>query len=356
MKIYFIGFGLLLLLLACSPKPQEVTNHSNEFEFQENLSDYHFFKGGLAQLEPESGVLPYELNTTLFSDYAHKARFIKLPEGTKMTLEEAELNFPEGTILIKNFFYLHNEQKPALGKRLLETRLLVKHEDEWLVANYEWNEDQTDAKRNILGGKKLVRWIDDAGIEREVQYLIPDNNDCKSCHKKNGAVVPIGPKVRNLNKLVAHEGKEFSNQLVVWKEKGFIDLLGRDPHEFPQLPIWDDASNYNLEGRARAYLDVNCAHCHSKEGPASNTGLFLTYEEQSNQRIGIFKGPVSAAQGSGDLMYDIVPGNADASIVVYRMNSAETGIAMPEIGKTIIHEEGVALIAEWINEMEEVLR
>jgi hypothetical protein len=101
-----------------------------------------------------------------------------------------------------------------------------------------------------------------------------------------------------------------------------------------------------------AYLDVNCAHCHSQFGPATNTGLFLNSEEKSPHRIGVFKGPVSAAQGSGNLKYNIVPGDANASILVYRLKSIETGVAMPEIGRSLVHSEGVQLISDWINQME----
>lgn len=346
-----VGFLMFFMIVSCQNEAKKNTTFSKKaFEFQEHLSDYHFFEGPMAGLQPANGVLPYELNTALFSDYAHKARFIKLPEGESMNYADGELNFPEGTILIKNFFYYHDETKLEQGRRIIETRLLIKQAEEWKVANYEWNEAQTDAVRNILGGKKAVSWVNHAGTKRDIEYVIPDNNDCKSCHKQDGYVIPIGPKINNLNTSILTDGKS-KNQLEHWASLGALNGLG-NMEGIPQLPVWDEHDGASLTERARAYLDVNCAHCHSRQGPASNTGLFLNYTESDPHRIGVFKGPVSAAQGSGNLKYNIVPGNPDQSIMHFRMNSAETGIAMPEVGKTIVHEEGVQLIAEWIEEME----
>jgi hypothetical protein len=57
---------------------------------------------------------------------------------------------------------------------------------------------------------------------------------------------------------------------------------------------------------------------------------------------------VAAGRGSGSLRYDIVPGHPNQSILLYRMKTNDPAIAMPEIGREQIHEEGVALIEEWI--------
>jgi hypothetical protein len=66
---------------------------------------------------------------------------------------------------------------------------------------------------------------------------------------------------------------------------------------------------------------------------------------------GICKTPVAAGAGSGGLQYDIVPGNAAESIFDYRMDSNQPDVRMPEIGRTLIHTEGVALVREWINSL-----
>jgi hypothetical protein len=124
-----------------------------------------------------------------------------------------------------------------------------------------------------------------------------------------------------------------------------------DIEQVERLPDWKDSSRYDLTRRVRAYLDVNCAHCHSRGGDAVNTGLFLEYQEGDPFHLGVMKSPVSAGGGAGGMNYDIVPGDAAHSILAYRMNSAEPGTAMPELARTVIHKEAVAMVVQWINQM-----
>jgi len=109
-----------------------------------------------------------------------------------------------------------------------------------------------------------------------------------------------------------------------------------------------------LEDRARAYLDINCAHCHKPTGSASNSGLWLDWQIADPVKWGVGKHPTAAGRGSGNALVVIEPGVPEASILAYRMASDEAGIAMPELGRAVTHEEGVALIAEWIAAMEGV--
>ncbi|MCA6282594.1 MAG: hypothetical protein IM658_02775, partial [Phenylobacterium sp.] len=122
------------------------------------------------------------------------------------------------------------------------------------------------------------------------------------------------------------------------------------PAARPRLAAWDDPRQ-SLDARARAYLDVNCAHCHSPSGSASNSGLFLTAEETRPSALGVGKPPVAAGRGAGDLAVGIDPGHPERSILAFRMASGEPGVMMPELGRALIHEEGVALISAWIGEM-----
>lgn len=346
---YSAFFGISILLSILMGACQAPIQPDDSFQFEERLSQYGFFEGDLSELQPAANVLPYELNSILFTDYALKKRFVYLPEGKSLrfTAGDSLPEFPVGAILIKNFYYNLDDRDPAQGQQMVETRLLVKETDRWAVGVYVWNEDQTEAIYELLGAQREISWIDPQGSPRQVHYTVPDVNDCKSCHKRDGAVSPIGPKIRNLNRELAGQ----QNQLVAWAESNLLTGLPQAVAAVEKLPDWSD-ERYTLNERARAYLEINCAHCHAANGPASNTALSLTYEESDPHRLGICKGPVSAAQGSGDLRYDIVGGNPEASILYYRMNSAETGIAMPELGKSVVHAEGVALIKNWISQME----
>ena len=353
MKIMKLVRTLSLTLCILSAWACQTSDHTATqapFSFYPTLSQFQFFQGNINRLEPVDEVIAYELNSPLFTDYASKTRFFRLPPNTKMIYKGSGLpEFPEGTILIKNFFYQEGENLTQPNRRLVETRLLVKDQNTWKVGTYIWNDEQTEAYHEILGGTKKITWTNPEGETLVINYVIPDNNDCKSCHQNSGKISPIGPKIRNLNGENVFAGEK-ANQLVHYASLGKLEGLPEDFSQIDKLPVWDDDS-YSLEERARAYLDINCGHCHSANGPANNTALNLNLEENDPHKLGFCKGPVSAAQGSGSLRFDIVPGNARTSILHYRMNSIETGVAMPEIGKTLIHKEGVALIEAWINSL-----
>lgn len=314
--------------------------------FREKLSDYGFFTGTLRDLHPQPNVVPYELATPLFTDYAVKDRFIVLPQGSHINYTATgALDFPDSTFIIKNFAYTNTSHQ----KIMIETRILAKDpfDKKWKVMNYLWNAEQTDAVKHITGARVPVTLLDDKDNAISTIYQVPNTNDCKRCHIKNDVLIPIGPKARNINFTPI---AQTVNQLARWSAagilKGLPDLLAVE-----QLPDWKDSAHFSLEQRARAYLDVNCAHCHTKGGDAYNTGLFLEYEQKGQHYLGIMKEPVSAGAGAGGLNYDIIPGDARHSILAYRMNSKEPGTAMPELARTIIHKEGVQLIINWINKM-----
>ncbi|ETZ20516.1 SO2930 family diheme c-type cytochrome [Pedobacter sp. V48] len=351
-KTYLLGFLLLfsisLSILSeqgCKNKTGQAVQNSG-FVFKERLSDYGFFKNKLKDLDPNEGVLHYDISTALFTDYAVKDRFIVLPKGTAMKYTAAgALDFPDSTIIVKNFAYTNVYHQ----KIIIETRLLVKDptDKNWKVMNYLWNKEQTEAIKHITGAKVPITLLDNDGNKVFTNYQVPNTNDCKRCHIKNDVLIPIGPKARNLNITLAGQS---TNQLKTWAAKGVLRGLP-DTGAVAQLPNWADANHYSLEQRARAYLDINCAHCHTKGGDAYNTGLFLEYEQTNPNHLGIRKAPVSAGGGAGGLDYDIIPGDASHSILAYRMNSTEPGTAMPELARTLPHKEGIKLIREWINSL-----
>ena len=319
--LLFIGVWLLsaFLLNACMKGADDTCMFNNETpcipaeEPHKQLSDYGLFKGDLNNLEPVEGLLPFDLNTPLFSDYAQKLRMIYIPVGEAAAYTENEvLSFPVGSVLVKSFFYYKDGQNPVAGRRLIETRLLIRREHGWTADTYAWNQEQTEALLHQTGKTARVEWIDERGINRKADYLIPAKNDCKSCHEENGSLVPLGPKIRNLNKEYSYpDGKQ--HQLIRWRQEGVLQDLP-DAEEIPVVPVWNDSSTGTLNERARIYLDVNCGNCHNPAGFASYTSLFLNLEEERERNLGIYKMPV--AFGSGILKYDIYPGEPDSSILI----------------------------------------
>lgn len=256
------------------------------------------------------------------------------------------LDFPVGSVLVKTFAFPADLRRPGREARKVETRLLIRKSSGWTAQTYVWNAAGTDALLKRAGARLPVRFIDRAGRQVDLDYAAPNQNQCKTCHQLDGVITPIGPKVRNLNREVVLPGGRRVNQLDHWRATGLL----ADAPEFsarPRLAAWDDAAE-PVAARARAYLDVNCAHCHNPSGSASNSGLFLDAEETRPAALGIGKPPVAAGRGAGDLAVGIDPGHPERSILAFRMASGEPGVMMPELGRALVHEEGVALIRDWI--------
>lgn len=331
----------------CAVPPGEGVNFDPAQPFCEYLSSYRLFLDGAEQV-PNEGVLPYDLNTPLFSDYASKHRFVWMPEGTSAAYQPREsFVFPVGAVLIKTFAYPRDERAPELGERLIETRLLVRRAGGWEAMTYLWNAEQTEAKRRVIGARVPVSWIDAAGATQSISYQVPNTNQCKECHAEHNDVMgPVGPKARNLNKDYAYADGT-ANQLTRWTEVDYLEGAP-DPATVDAFAVFDDPQSGTLEERARAYLDVNCGHCHNVSGLARTSGLYLNIDEMEPARYGVCKPPVAAGQGSGGRRVDIEPGDPDASILVYRMESTEAGVAMPELGRQTVHAEAMTVVREWI--------
>lgn len=330
---------------------QDTLTNYDEVGFKK-LSEYGFFKEPLNQLIPATKqVVPYELNSPLFTDYASKKRFIYFPDGTTANYinDESVLDFPIGTILIKNFYYTNEDLKTTTSDVIIETRLLIKDvKNEWKTIPYIWNEEQTEAYLYILGKDLdlVLEPNEDRNEKISFTYSVPNINMCKNCHVKNQELVPLGPTPRQLNRDNIIESIA-QNQLTNMLENGLLNGLS-SVNEVQKLPDYSDISE-TLNNRARAYLDVNCAHCHQEGGSAKTSGLHLAYQEQNNYKLGINKPPVAAGKGSGNLSFDIVAGKPEESILLFRMQHLDPDIVMPEIGKNLVHTEGVQLVKDWIN-------
>jgi len=344
------SWSALLLLAALTMTGCTSRSEAPVAEPLQKLSEYGLFAGDGTTQEPAEGVIPYDLSSPLFTDYADKFRFVKMPAGTSAKYSaDREFDFPVGTVIAKTFAYPADARDPKSPRRLLETRILKREKDGWVGLPYIWNKEQTDALLEVAGDTFDVQWIDTHGAERTNNYIVPNANQCKGCHKQGDDLVPLGPKARHLNRDFAYaHGSE--NQLAYWARTKAL-TGSPDPKEAPRLAVWNDPSTGTLDERARAWLEINCAHCHNPQGPARNSGLDLLAATVAPTQYGIYKTPVAAGRGSGGREYDIVPGDPERSILVFRMGSVDAGIMMPELGKRLVHEEGLALVREWIAAM-----
>ena len=309
----------------------------------QTLSEYQFFQGALKNLEPEFGVVPYTLNSPLFTDYSKKKRFIWMPNNTKASYidDNVPLDFAIGTVLIKNFYY--DNVLPNNETKIIETRLMIRKNEGWTFANYVWNDAQNEALFDLDGSTVDLQWQENGEINT-VQYRIPSGAKCLTCHKIQETPQPIGPKPRNLN-LVYDYSEDSENQLNKLVDLGYLE--NALPSNITTLPNYTN-TNESLDLRVRAYLDINCAHCHSEETHCAYRPMrfdYISTEDFTN--IGVC---VDAETDLGfNLGHIVEPGDARNSVLHFRLNSTEPSNRMPLLGRTVVHSEGVQLIEDWIN-------
>ncbi|MEL6253811.1 MAG: hypothetical protein AAFR87_17515, partial [Bacteroidota bacterium] len=292
--------------------------------FKQKLSAYNIFEGNAADLIPAQDYHLVELSSTLFTDYAHKQRLIKVPPGAKISrLNDGSMDYPDGTILTKTFFYQKDERDTSLGKRIIETRLEIKENGKWNIATYLWNEAQTDASLSLDGFDTPVNWINAAGIDKSSFYHVPSQNECMTCHQSYSKINPIGPSLRNLNRLVERNGTVL-NQLSHLQTEGVLNDF--DIAQVSQIVDYKDTS-VSLSERARAYLEMNCAHCHNPSG-----------WDKANQR-------------QFDFRYEIPLEETGMLYKKEKISRTMLNGRMPFIGTTLLDEDGISLITDYLKSL-----
>lgn len=366
-----------------------------------DLASYNLFEDASdPRSTPNSGGVPFVLNSKLFSDYSLKYRVLYLPPGSKAVYRDAggsdpntAIAFPVGTIIAKTFAFNDGGDEESIETRLLIKRTTPNGSVRWAGSAYIWEDDGNGgkvAKLARIGDKAAVSWNfedPETGTTHTGStdsYLIPTQSQCQSCHANldgDPGAAPIGPKVRNLNRPYQSESPAQTdqaahpsaglNQIQYWCENGILSgcpsNLGVDPttqiatnlervakFNVPGSSGHPAGSDEDIESRARAWLEVNCQHCHNNKGFAANTGFYLDVFRPVNTSYGICKGPTATgAEGSGGRAVDIHPANAAASILEYRISEEADSAAarMPPIARSVVDVEGHALIEQWINDV-----
>ncbi|MFK7928094.1 MAG: hypothetical protein AB8H79_07880 [Myxococcota bacterium] len=321
----------------------------------DELSDLNLFGyDGAGGFTYNDRIAEYDLNTPLFTDYALKSRAIYLPPGTTAGYDEDRvLDFPVGTILMKSFLFAADYRQPDKDLTLVETRLLIRHDSEWRAFPYIWDADQLDATLSPGGGVRQVPFLDALGDPHVSSYLVPARNQCQTCHQRRedraatSELTPLGPKARNLNRDHDYAGAiGVVNQLQHFAERGL--LTGAPAAQtVPQAYRFDeieasgvtDLSYAELDRAARSYLDVNCGHCHHAQGRGQTSSLFLNLDNTQDLHL--------RSCDSGP----IIPGHADASSLIFRVETEQLGSMMPRFGRSVTHQRGVEMLRAWIDRM-----
>jgi uncharacterized repeat protein (TIGR03806 family) len=284
--------------------------------------------------EPAPGLIRYAVNAPFWSDGADMDRWLALPDGQSILVRsDGDWELPAGTVVMQTL---------RAGRRMIETRLLMRHPDGvWGGYTYEWNEQQNEATL-LTGG--AIRDLGDG-----TQWIFPSESQCLDCHT-SAAGRTLGLETAQMNRdLLYPQTSRTANQLATLSHISVLTPAITDPAQHPSLPDPADTSA-PLADRARAYLHTNCSQCHRPGGPTpSNMDLRYTTALGLTQACNV--PPQSGDLGLGAQARLIAPGDSGSSILVQRMARRDEH-GMPPLGSLRVDEAGVALIADWIDSLE----
>ena len=321
---YLQKISTLFLVTLLAMTTQSCTKSKTEAiddDFPLKLSKIGIFIDPISDLNPSDEYNLFELSSPLFSDYAEKLRLIKLPPGEQLTKIKSGLpSFPNGTSLVKTFYYWNDKRDTSKGKQILETRFLVKRNNDWKVAAYQWNNEQTEAFLLTSGNDEPVNWINENGEGKVTTYHIPSTKECVTCHQTSGKLLPLGPKLNNLNHQVIRNSVSI-NQLEHFQQLSLLSDF--EVSEVDSLPNYKDKSN-DIVARGRAYMEVNCSHCHS---PGGFTPEWIEFDFRNDTPI----------NETGMI--------ENKSMII---ENIENG-TMPFTGTSIVDKEGIEMLVEFLN-------
>ena len=297
-------------------------NGSGSVVLPSNLSDVGCFD--TQTKNSTQGVFDYQSNSALWSDSANKQRAFAIPDNQNIiVLEDGDFHFPTNSVLIKHFLN---------GGTYLETRFLMKLQNGWMGSSYEWNDQQTDATLLSQGKTK------DVG---EFIHTYPNSAECDICHT-DAANFSLGIETIQLNQVPNDLGM---NQIDFLSEAGYLTSSVISEQQ-PKLFELDDMSA-TLEQRARSYLHSNCSGCHREGAPADF--IDLKFDTAFSQTLTCDVAPTAGDLGVADARI-IAPGNADASVLLLRMENLAQD-RMPPLASLIVDQPATTLIRDWINGM-----
>ncbi|MCA9588417.1 MAG: PQQ-dependent sugar dehydrogenase [Myxococcales bacterium] len=277
--------------------------------------------------KPAPGLVAYGVNAPLWSDGAAKARFMALPDGQKIKVgADGDFDFPNGTVLVKSF---------SLGGKLVETRLLVRHDDgDWAGYSYEWNDAQTDAALLPSGKTKAVG---------AVTWSFPSRGECMRCHTE-AAGRSLGLELGQQNgDFVYPSTNRISNQLKTLEHIDMFEVPVGPPEQKVAFP--DPLGQGPLEARARAYLHSNCANCHRPQG-GGRGDLDLRFGTSLTDTKACNADPAAGDLGVAGAKL-LAAGAPDKSLITLRARASGAN-RMPPLGTSVVDGEGVKVLEDWI--------
>ena len=344
------GEGALYTLVPVPPQPTTTS-------FPETLSASGLFQAVQGHVV-ESALIPYAVNSPLWSDGAEKTRYIAIPgEDPKIEITgNRGWNFPNETVIVKSFS-LEMVEGDLQSKRWIETRFLTRQQNEWIGYSYQWNDEQTEATLVSKEGADLELTIQHATGQRQQTWHFPSRAECMVCHSRAAGFV-LGLSTNQMNRPrervsqngepanIGQPGEPGENQLAMLQRLGLV-TLPKPPDELERLASPADVSQ-SFEARAKSYLHSNCAICHIDAG-GGNSPMLIEFTTALDKMKLIDAIPVHDKFGLADARL-VAPGDPERSVLLHRMARRGRG-QMPQLGTNLVDQRAVELISAWIREL-----
>jgi len=297
-------------------------------------------------LVPADFLIPYAVNSPLWSDGAIKSRWFTIPTNTVIGFTaNGEWTFPAGSVFVKHFNLPVDETNPQLLRRL-ETRLMVRDTNGYVYgASYKWRADDSDADLVTTGVTEPIE-IKTATGTRTQNWFYPGRQDCLTCHTPASGGV-LGLKTRQLNGSFKYPNGVTDNQLHTLGHLGLFDAAfdDRKIFHYPRLVNLTNTASAP-EFRVRSYLDANCSMCHRPGGAGA---FFDARFETPLKKQNLINGPVANQLGLAGAKV-IVPGDTNRSLLFQRVSIVGEN-QMPPLGKNVVDDQAVAVIGKWITSL-----
>jgi len=302
----------------------------------------------MENLSPAKFLLPYGVNSPLWSDGATKTRWFTIPTSTVIGFSaNGEWNFPAGSVFVKHFDLPVDDTNPKILRRL-ETRILIRDTNGYVYgATYKWRADHSDADLVKTGVTEPVE-IKTASGSRTQNWVYPGRQDCLTCHTiASGGV--LGLKTRQLNGNFKYPNGVTDNQLHALGQLGLFDAAFEDRKisRYARLTSITNTAAA-LELRVRSYLDANCSMCHRPGGVGA---FFDARFDTPLKKQNLINGPVAnqlGILGANHGAKVVVPGDTNKSILFRRVSIVGEN-QMPPLGKNVVDAKAVAVIGKWIS-------
>jgi glucose/arabinose dehydrogenase len=380
--IYLVDYAGQLYQLEPSPPDQP---HP---EFPRTLSASGVFSS-VPGYRVDPGLFPYEVNAPLWSDGAFKERHLGIPaEGRIDFAQDGAWNLPDGTVLVKTFSLEMERGNPA-SRRRIETRFLLKQQNEWVGYSYQWNDAQTDATLVDAAGltrQFTIRDTSGPGGTWKQPWYFPSRADCMVCHSRAASFV-LGLNTIQMNRdgqiealerlgyfkldalehlrvteerwkkrlagplraILPRSWQQVRNDLSkrIKAEDRVTGVLPRAPAEYDRLADPYDASA-DLGRRARSYLHSNCAQCHVEAG-GGNSAFDLHIRTKPDQMKLFDVKPQHDTFDLGDPKI-VASGAPERSVLYHRITHRGPG-QMPPLATSAVDERAALMLREWISSL-----